>query len=362
MKKALLVIVCLLLVAALAVAGWLANLRKGFAQDEAAEGRGEYAQAEIVVENYETTREIAQKLKDAGIIRYNQHFYEYVRDQGVGGSMQVGSFTLDNGMTYAEIVEILTTPQGRKADLWVTVPEGFTLQAAAAIVAEETDLCTAEEFLDVANNGDFSQYWWWNEIPDDPNRFMKGEGYLMPDTYNFYNDSSVYELVDRFYAAFDAYVADEGLRARLQELDMTLDEAVTLASMVQEEAGNEQDAMVSSVFHNRLADGWSLESNASSYIQNDADNNYVHNWIAPYYGGWSNIPAGMAEAYDTYAIVGLPVGPISNPGRDAITAALYPAESGYYFFVTDPEGNYYYAVTADEHYANCRKAGLPGYD
>ncbi len=364
MKKKLLItgiFVVILLALGLTVFLKWNGLQRGFAEDEAAEGRGEYVTAEIVINNYETTREIAQKLKDAGIIRYNQHFYEYVRQLGIGGSMQAGSFALDSGMTYDEILDIITTPQGRKADLWVTVPEGYTLQAAAQIIADETGLCTPEEFLEVANNGDFSKYWWWNQIPATQSRFMKAEGYLMPDTYNFYNDSSVYELVDRFYAAFDAYVSDAALRDRLTELDMTLDEAITLASMVQEEAGNDQDAMVSSVFHNRLREGWKLESNASSYIRNDEDNNYVHNWMAPYYGGWDNIPAGMAEAYDTYAIPGLPVGPISNPGREAIQAALYPAESGYFFFVTDPEGNYYYAVTADEHYANCQKAGIAGY-
>ncbi len=357
MKKFLVFVVILLLLAAVA-GGFLLNLKNGFAEDELAQNRGEYVQAEVEVEKYETARNIADKLRAAGIIRYNQWFYEYVKDSGKAPSLQIGTFELNSDMTYEEILDVLTTPQGRKADLWVTVPEGSTALRVAKLVAEGTGLCTAEEFLEVANTGDFSQYWWWNEIPADGYRFMRAEGYLMPDTYNFYNDSTVYELVDRFYAAFDAHVSDAGLQQRLEELGMTLDDVVVLASIVQEEAGHEEDPMVSSVFHNRLRDGWKLESNASSYIKNDKDNNYVHNWIAPYYGGWNFIPEGMAQAYDTYAVAGLPAGPISCPGRAAITAALHPAESNYYFFVTDPEGNYYYAVTADEHYANCVKAGL----
>lgn len=361
MKKGTLIFLCIVLALVLVIGGGVLYLHTGFANDEAARNRGEYVETEVTIDNYATAREIGAKLKEAGIIRFNQHFYEYVKQKGVGGRLQSGTFPLNSAMTYDEILEVITTPQGRRADLWVTVPEGSTAIRTAQIVAEQTGLCTAEEFLEVANNGDFSQYWWWNEIPAAENRFMKAEGYLMPDTYNFYNDSTVYELVDRFYAAFDAYASEDDLRDRLQELDMTLDDAVILGSMIQEEAGNEQDAMVSSVFHNRLANGWRLESNASSYIRNDDDNNYVHNWIAPYYGGWENIPAGMAEAYDTYAVEGLPVGPISCPGREALTAALYPAQSDYFFFVTDPQGNYYYAATADEHYANCAKAGLPGY-
>ncbi len=358
MKKFLLVLFILFLVLALAVGGFLLNLKNGFAKDEIGEGRGEYVQAEVEVEKYETARNIADKLREAGIIRYNQWFYEYVKASGKAPSLQIGTFELNSDMTYEEILEILVTPQGRKADLWVTVPEGSTALRVAKLVAEGTGLCTAEEFLEVANNGDFSQYWWWNEIPTDGYRFMRAEGYLLPDTYNFYNDSTVYELVDRFYSAFDAFVSDEGLQQKLTDLGLTLDDIVVLASIVQEEAGHEQDPMVASVFHNRIRDGWKLESNASSYIKNDNDNNYVHNWIAPFYGGWELIPAGMAEAYDTYAIPGLPAGPISNPGRAAIEATLNPAESNYYFFVTDPEGNYYYATTANEHYANCVKAGL----
>ncbi|MBQ8611107.1 MAG: endolytic transglycosylase MltG [Oscillospiraceae bacterium] len=357
MKKFLIFLLVLAIPVA-AVGGFFLHLKNGFEKDMIAEGRGEYVEVEFEIGKNDYPRTVCDNLRAAGIIRYNQNLYEYIKETGTGPSIQNGTFKLNSGMTYDEILEVITKPQGRKADLWVTIPEGTTLLKAAEIVAETTGLCTAEEFLDVANNGDFSKYSWWNAIPTDGYRFMRGEGYLLPDTYNFYNDSSVYELVDRFYSAFDAYVAESVTQEKLDALGMTLDDIIVLASMVQEEAGNEQDAMVSSVFHNRLRDGWKLESNASSYIKNDADNNYVHNWLAPYYGGWTLIPEGMAEAYDTYAVAGLPAGPISNPGRAAIEAALNPAESDYFFFVTDPEGNYYYGVTADEHYANCVKAGL----
>lgn len=359
MKKSLLVVLILVLVLALGIGGVAIYLHNGFARDENAQGRGAYTETSFTIENGDTARDIGANLKAAGIIRFNQHFYEYVKQQQAGGSIQTGTFELNSKMTYAEILAAITAPQGRKADLWVTVPEGNTAIQTAQIVADATGLCTPEEFLDVANNGDFSQYWWWSEIPDDPNRFMKAEGYLMPDTYQCYNDSTVYELVDRFYSAFDAYVTED-VQARLKEMDMTLDQAVILGSMIQEEAGNDQDALVSSVFHNRLAANYMLQSNASSYIRDDSDNNYVNNWMAPYYGGWDAMEAarpGMAAAYDTYTVIGLPAGPISNPGRDAITAALNPAQTDYFYFVTDPEGNYYYAVTLDEHNANCAKAG-----
>ena len=149
--------------------------------------------------------------------------------------------------------------------------------------------------------------------------------------------------------------------------DPFVDDAVILASFVQEEAGNAEDPNVAQVFLNRLAEGSPyprLESNASSYVQNPKDNNYLYNWVAPYYGGWENIPQDLYEAYNTYECVGLPAGPISNPGIDAIRAVAEPntdlvsekGNSPCYFFVTDLTGKYYYGATAAEHAENVEQA------
>jgi len=156
----------------------------------------------------------------------------------------------------------------------------------------------------------------------------------------------------------------------------TLDDAVKLASFIQEEAGLEsEDAKVSACFHNRLESDdpqWAehkLESNACSYIMRDSENNYLWNSPTAQYYGWPDqgaIPDDVLALYDTYSISGLPAGPISNPGYAAIEAALNPdqeyIDEGYYFFVTghpgtDVAGQYFYAKTADEHYQNCVKAG-----
>ena len=117
------------------------------------------------------------------------------------------------------------------------------------------------------------------------------------------------------------------------------------------------------VFRNRLAPDSPyprLESNVSSYIQSDEDNNYLWNWVAPWYGGWDEIPANILAAYDTYSCAGLPAGPVSNPGLAAIQAALDPQPDpevqDAYFFVTDLTGRYYYAQTLEQHQANVRAA------
>ena len=306
---------------------------------------------------------IANKLKEAGVIRSAYLFRWYVGEKGAAAKLQYGDFELTTGSSYDALISTLS--QYAKAEtVRVTIPEGTTAIAIAQKM-EAAGLCTAEEFLKEANEGDFSAYTFWQYVPEDkdaPDRFMKCEGYLFPETYEFLKDDTVHNYVATFYAQFDAQFT-EGMYAALKEQGMTLSELVTLSSFVQEEAGNSQDSNVAQVFRNRLAEGSPyprLQSNTSSYVQSDADNNYLWNWVAPYYGGWDNIPENILAAYDTYSCTGLPAGPISNPGLAAIKAALEPQPDeeakDAYFFVTDLKGNYYYAHTLAEHNANCKTA------
>ena len=304
---------------------------------------------------------IAKKLQEAGVIRFPQLFRWYVGREGAAAKLQYGEFSLEPGSSYDEIIAALSE-YAKAESVRLTFPEGTTAIAIARKM-EEAGLCTAEEFLEEANTGDFSEYTFWQYVPDDaPDRFMKCEGYLFPDTYEFLTDDTVHHYVATFYAHFDKQFTDEMYR-ELEKQELTLPEVITLASFVQEEAGNDQDSNVAQVFRNRLAEGSpypKLQSNTSSYVQSDEDNNYLWNWVAPYYGGWEDIPENIRNAYDTYTCTGLPAGPISNPGLAAIQAALAPQcdeeVRDCYFFVTDLSGHYYYAKTYAEHQANCRKA------
>ena len=306
---------------------------------------------------------IANELQKAGVIKIPQLFRWYVGNQGAAAKLQYGEFTLASGMSYDAIIEALSE-YAKAESVRLTFPEGTTAIAIARKM-EDAGLCTAEEFLKEANTGDFSEYKFWQYVPDDkdaPDRFMKCEGYLFPDTYEFLVNDTVHNYVATFYAHFDKQFTD-AMYKELDSQDLTLPEVITLASFVQEEAGNDQDANVAQVFRNRLAEGSpypKLQSNTSSYVQSDEDNNYLWNWVAPYYGGWDKIPENIRNAYDTYTCEGLPAGPISNPGLAAIQAALDPQcdeeVKDCYFFVTDLSGHYYYAKTYAEHQVNCQKA------
>ena len=351
--------ILLVVLLALAVGGALL-----FARNEISGNGRPGAEVTVSIPQGSGVSTIAQKLKDAGVIRSAYLFRWYVGQKGAASKLQYGDFTLQkSACSYDAIIAVLST-YAKAETVRVTIPEGTTAIAIAQKM-EAAGLCSAEDFLKEANEGDFSKYTFWQYVPDDvdaPDRFMKCEGYLFPETYEFLKNDTVHNYVATFYAQFDAQITEE-MYAELEKQDMTLPELITLASFVQEEAGNSQDSNVAQVFRNRLADGSPyprLQSNTSSHIQSDDDNNYLWNWVAPYYGGWDKIPENIVAAYDTYSCTGLPAGPISNPGLAAIKAALTPepdeAAKNAYFFVTDLKGSYYYAHTLSEHNANCKTA------
>ena len=321
-------------------------------------GQNSYT-ATVTIEQGSGPLTIGRALQQQGIIRSAQIFRLYVRQQGVADTLQYGTFELSSAMSYDEIITALQQTQDDRETVRVTFPEGITATQFAARM-EEAGLCTADEFLDVANNADFSQFEFWAHRDEDPAQFMKSEGYLFPDTYDFFVGDDVYNMVARIYQEFNTKYLENDLQGKAEAMGFTLTQYVTLASLVQEEAGGaEHQADVAAIFMNRMAEGSPvprLESNTSSYIQNDNDNNYLNNTVAKVLGGWENIPQEVIDGYDTYSREGLPVGPISNPGLDALLNTTRYAESqyygnGYYFFVTDINGNYYFNQTAEAHEA-----------
>lgn len=354
---AFLVILLLVLAAVGAAFLWANGEMKG--------KRNEAVEATFIIEKGSGSQTIAKKLQNEGIIKSAQLFRFYVKQKEVGDSLQYGEFTMKSDMTYDEIITALQKTTDDRKTVRVTFPEGITATQFAARM-EEAGLCSAEEFLETANNGNFSSLKFWGLRAEKEAQFMKAEGFLFPETYDFFEGDTVYNMVQKIYAEFDKNFTDE-MYTQVESMGFTLSEFITLASLVQEEAGGAvHQADVAAVFMNRMAPNSivnKLESNTSSYITNPDDNNYLFNTVAPFYGGWDQIPQEIIDNYDTYKKEGLPVGPISNPGIDAMKNTLAYASSQYanpadpfYFFVTDLAGTYYFGRTANEHQANCEKA------
>lgn len=240
-----------------------------------------------------------------------------------------------------------TTPT-QKPSVRITFPEGYTVLQVATLL-EKKGVCTANDFLALADTLP-ADYDLTAELKNTDNRIFLLEGYIFPDTYDFYVGEGAQNALWRFLKNTSSKITQED-RARAAQLGYTIDEVLTLASIIQSEAGeSSQMKSVSSVFHNRLKSSYQkLESDVtilyikeklSSIITDDAQKETYYSF------------------YSTYAVSGLPIGAICNPGRAAITAALYPNETEYYFFVTDKTtGEYYYSKTFTEHKQNCKLAG-----
>ncbi len=230
----------------------------------------------------------------------------------------------------------------------VTFPEGTAVSQAAQLL-EENGVCSAAEIMAAADDPTVLEGFSF-EIPDGENRPFLLEGYVFPDTYEFYRGESARSALKRFLKNSESKL-DEGVRARSEELGYTVDEILTIASIVQEEAGNPAEmGKVSSVIHNRL------ESKRFPKLQCDVATFYLRDYVKPYFEAAEY--ETFIDLYNTYNCEGLPEGPITNPGMHAINAALYPEDTDYYYFVTDSESNYYYASTWSEHLENCDIAGL----
>ncbi len=293
-----------------------------------------------------STAQIADILEENGVIEYPWLFRVISKMSGADGQYQYGIYTLRPNMAYEEIIRNLKQISDRRNDIRIQVTEGMTINEVAKLL-EENKVCEAKSFIHSFNNASFG-YSFEEQINENPLKFYKMEGYLFPDTYFFFEDQNVETVCEKFLKNFNDKITP-ALYQRMEDMNMTLEETLTLASLIQAEAGGtDQMKEVSGVFYNRLHN-----PEAFPKLESDVTIQYVEEDIKP------NIQLpnqDMYDVYNTYKCQGLPVGPICNPGLEAIEAALYPADHTYYFFVTDLRGQFYYAQTLAEHNQNIQVA------
>lgn len=303
-----------------------------------------------------TTEQIADMLEEKELIDNAFCFRIYSRISGADGKWQVGAFTLSPDMGYATLVEILQTMTPRET-VTVTIPEGYTVEEIAELL-EENGVCERNELMAAVNHGEFD-YDFVRQIPtsDDgkeySGRVYRLEGYLFPDTYEFYVGSSGETVVSRLLENFDNKLTPE-IRKEIADRGWTIDQAVIMASLIEGEAASKEDMeKVSRVLANRLE-----PDSGYPKLQLCSTRDYVKN-ILPSLSGVEvkNV------SYNTYEREGLPVGAINNPGLQALTAALHPSEdesvANCYFFATDYDTEItYFSDTYAEHERICRKYGI----
>lgn len=342
----------------LAIAGALAAVVLVFVLDSMAFNRNKGI-VDVEIEKGSNTEQIANILVDKGLIDNAFCFRIYARISGADNKWQVGAFTLSPDMGYATLVETLQTMTPRET-VRVTIPEGFTVEEMAQLL-EEKGACAADSFYEAVVRGEYD-YDFIKAIPsaadgeEHKGRIYRLEGYLFPDTYEFYVGSSGETVVGRMLENFDKKLTPK-IREKIAAKGWTIDEAIIIASLIEGEAATKEDMeKVSKVLANRM------EPNSGfPKLELCSTRDYVKG-ILPTIPG---IPV-TSIAYNTYEREGLPVGAINNPGMQAIKAALNPSKDeeveNCYFFATDYDTEItYFSQTFAEHERICRKYGIGAY-
>lgn len=303
------------------------------------------------------TDEIAQQLFDENIID-NKFLFKLIVDlKDAGALMKPGDIELKPSWSYADKIDALMEQRQSFENVSVVFPEGITLLEAAKLLETKGVISDYQELIYTFNNEKFG-YDYESLIDNKGKKFYAMEGYFYPDTYNFYLDDSSFNVVKTVREHFNSKFTED-MKAVMRENGMTMDEVITLASIVQAEAGSEKDmAKVASVFINRL-------NNPASFprLESDATDSYYKNVIKTEAESSKTYTESEIKAfkdiYDTYVANGLPAGPVCNPGLEAINAVLYPEKTDYLYFCSNLKTKKtYFAKTLSKHKQNLAKAGL----
>lgn len=304
------------------------------------------------------TATIANILKEKGIIKYPLIFRIYSKINGYDGVYRSGVHAIDKNVNYNTLkgydmlMEIISSNPLSYVGVRVTIPEGYNNEQIIETL-EKSNLIDRESFISILENSQFD----FEFLKDNKRKQNKLEGYLFPDTYEFDPDENDREIILKMLRNFNQKFKPEYYR-RAEELNMTIDEIIILASIIEKEAKlPEERPIIAGVFYNRLK---SKDPNLRK-LQSCATIQYI---LYKRDGVIKDVITAedekIEDPYNTYLYEGLPPGPICNPGLASIEAALYPAEHDYLYFVSkeDGTGGHYFSRTYTEHLSAQLKAQL----
>lgn len=317
----------------LAAVGWsLANDMLALNKDKVT--------ATIVVDDENDFGSVVDQLKDNDIIKYKGLFRLFSALSGGSDKIAQGSYLVDTDMDYRAILNSLGSGSSSRVEVSVTIQEGLTVRQIFELLEKE-GVSTVEKLNDMAANHDYA-FSFLEDIPlGDPNRL---EGYLFPDTYNFYMGEDPKYVINKMLVNFDSKV-DDSMRQKIVDKGYTIQELLTVASMIEKETDGTDRTTIASVIYNRLNNPG---AGTAGYLQVDATIQYV-------------LPEGeivseedyqtVNSPYNTYLNKGLPPGPIANPGLESIMAALNPESTNYYYYALGDDGVHHFFTSYSEHQA-----------
>lgn len=328
------------------------------AQDFLAFGRSDET-ITVTIEENDTVDDVAQMLKEKGVIKYPWLFKFYCSFTDNNDTMDPGTYQICYNYDYHALVKGMVEYSPNRSTVRVTIPEGMTCAQIFALM-EKNGVCSEADLEECAANSDFG-YWFLERIPyGEANRL---EGFLFPDTYDFYEADDPERVLDKLLSNFDKKFSEDA-QAQLEALNgwftdrlagngydedyiashqIGIYELITIASMIEKEtAGAEESGNIASVIYNRLAN-----PEYFPYLNIDAAIVYALGGVD---GELTMADLQIDSPYNTYTKVGLPAGPISNPGLSSIAAALHPDDSNYYYYALDKStGYHHFSETYDEH-------------
>ena len=307
--------------------GWMA------ASDVLALNKGDHTAVVSVPDNFEMD-DVITTLKDAGIIEYKFLFKMFAKISNADTKIAPGEYTLSTKYDYRALVEQMRAGSDSQQRTKITFPEGFTLKQIFERL-EENGICSAADLEEAASTYNYT-YRFLRDFEKSSNWL---EGYLFPDTYEFYKGEQASNAINRFLSVFN-YKLTADMLTQAENLGMSFHQVLTVASMVESEAADDDErATIASIIYNRL--------NTNMPLQIDATIQY----FLPERKAYLTIADTQIDnPYNTYLYPGLPPGPISNPGIASINAALKPEQTNYYFYALDMEtGKHRFFTNAYDH-------------
>lgn len=329
-------LVVLLTSAILAGVGWL------LMSDFCAFNRGTITNVTVEITAEDSMGSIAEKLEEAGLIRYKWFFRVFAAFCDAENEIGIGTYELNTDMDYRALITGMHSSSGNmNADtVRVTIPEGYTVAQTIALLAKN-EVNTEEALLEAAKTATFD----YSFIDNDSEDISRLEGYLFPDTYEFYIGHDPEGALEKLLSNFDRKMTEDRL-AQVEDSGYSLAEIITIASLIEKETDGTDQSMIASVIYNRLNDSGS--HGTYKMLNIDASLLYA---LPDHTGAITNEDKAVDSPYNLYKYAGLPPTPIANPGTASIDAALYPSSSDYYYYALGKDGKHHFSKTLEEHNA-----------
>lgn len=289
----------------------------------------------ITVTKEDSFADVASRLKKEGLIEYKGLFNLFASITGGKDKVTMGTYTLNTDMDYRALLAGMSLNSATKAEVTVTIPEGYTVAQIFQLL-EEKGVSTVDELNEVAANHDYN-FSFLEDIPlGDPDRL---EGFLYPDTYQFNTPHNALYAINKMLVNFDDKYTDD-VRKQVEDSGYSVREILTIASLIEKETDGTDRAKIASVIYNRLDNP---KAGTVGFLQIDATLAYLNGGKVP-----TEADKAIDSPYNTYKYKGLPPAPIANPGMEAIQATLNPEKTGYFYYALGDDHVHHFFSSLEE--------------